>query len=41
MIQLAWRIQPFQVSGGPSWIESVHYDISAKPDHKPKQDESP
>jgi uncharacterized protein (TIGR03435 family) len=36
---LAWRIQPFQISGGPSWIESERYDIMAKPDHTPKLDE--
>jgi uncharacterized protein (TIGR03435 family) len=36
---LAWRIQAFQISGGPPWIESAHYDISAKPDHKPERDE--
>jgi uncharacterized protein (TIGR03435 family) len=41
MIVLAWRIQPFQISGGPAWIESARYDISAKPDHAPKQDEVP
>jgi bla regulator protein BlaR1 len=39
MIVLAWSIQPFQISGGPAWIESLRYDISAKPDHKPKEDE--
>ena len=39
MITFAWRIQPFQISGGPSWIESAHYDIIATPDHKPKRDE--
>jgi len=41
MIVVAWRIQPFQVSGGPPWLESAHYDISAKPDHAPKPDELP
>jgi bla regulator protein blaR1 len=39
MMVLAWHIQPFQISGGPSWIESVRYDISAKPDHSPKDGE--
>ena len=39
VITLAWRIQPFQISGGPSWMESAHYDISAKPDHKPNPNE--
>ena len=41
MIGIAWRIQPFQISGGPSWLESAHYDVSAKPEHAPKQDEFP
>ena len=28
---LAYRIQPFQISkGGPTWFDSVHYDITAK-----------
>jgi uncharacterized protein (TIGR03435 family) len=39
MIVMAWRLQPFQVSGGPAWMESLHWDVSAKPDHQPKQDE--
>jgi uncharacterized protein (TIGR03435 family) len=26
----AYSVQPFQVSGGPGWVDSVHYDISAK-----------
>jgi bla regulator protein blaR1 len=38
---LAWRIQPYQISGAPAWIGSTRYDISAKPDHAPKQDEVP
>lgn len=39
MIVFAWRIQPYQVSGGPSWLDSIHYDISAKPESSPKQGE--
>jgi len=27
MIVNAYSVQPFQVSGGPSWLDSVHYDI--------------
>ena len=30
MIVNAYNVQPFQVSGGPGWLDSVHYDISAK-----------
>ena len=39
MIVLAWRIQPFQVIGGPKWIESERYDIVAKPETKPGPDQ--
>jgi bla regulator protein BlaR1 len=41
MMVLAWRIQPYQISGGPAWIESARYDINATGNHKPKQDEIP
>jgi uncharacterized protein (TIGR03435 family) len=30
MMVNAYGVQPFQVSGGPGWLDSVHYDISAK-----------
>jgi uncharacterized protein (TIGR03435 family) len=30
MIENAYSIQPFQISGGPGWMDSDHYDISAK-----------
>jgi len=30
MIENAYSIQPFQVSGGPGWLDSDHYDVSAK-----------
>jgi len=36
IMTIAWRVQPFQITGGPPWIESVHYDISAKPEQKPE-----
>ena len=39
MIANAYSIQPFQVSGGPGWLESAHYDISAKAEGARKQDE--
>ncbi len=32
LIAQAWNLQPFQISGGPSWIDSARYDISAKPE---------
>src|SRR5580692_8070737 len=37
LIVLGWRIQPYQISGGPAWFDSTRYDISAKPEHAPKQ----
>lgn len=36
---LAWRIQPYQISGGQPWIASARYDVSAKPENKPKEGE--
>jgi uncharacterized protein (TIGR03435 family) len=30
MITLAWRIQPYQIVGGPPWFDSAGFDISAK-----------
>lgn len=41
MIVMAWRIQPFQISGGPAWMDSVHYDISAKPEDAAKRNDIP
>lgn len=41
MITLAWKIQPFQVSGGPSWMESLRWDIIATGNHKFNPDEMP
>ena len=41
MIVLAWRIQPFQILGGPAWLDSIHYDVTARPEGKPQQTEIP
>jgi len=30
LIQLAYGVQPFQISGGPAWLDTDHYDIEAK-----------
>src|SRR5271168_3913312 len=38
MVQ-AWRVQPYQISGGPAWLDSARYDISAKPENSPKEGE--
>jgi uncharacterized protein (TIGR03435 family) len=34
-IQNAYEVKPFQVSGGPAWINSAHYDIDAKAEGNP------
>ncbi len=41
LIVVAYRIQPFQISGGPSWFDSARYDISAKAETAPKEGELP
>lgn len=30
LMTLAWRIQPYQIVGGPPWLDSAGFDISAK-----------
>jgi uncharacterized protein (TIGR03435 family) len=39
LIVFAWRIQPFQISGGAPWIATARYDISAKAESTPKEGE--
>jgi uncharacterized protein (TIGR03435 family) len=39
MIASAYRVQPYQISGGPAWLDSVHYDISAKSGNDLKRDD--
>jgi uncharacterized protein (TIGR03435 family) len=39
MIEWAWQMQPFQLSGGPPWLDSIHYDVVAKPEAKASLDE--
>jgi uncharacterized protein (TIGR03435 family) len=41
LIVIAWRVQPFQVSGGPPWLDSARYDISAKAEKSFGQGELP
>jgi bla regulator protein blaR1 len=36
-IQSAYEVKPFQVSGGPAWINSAHYDIDAKAEGNPNR----
>jgi uncharacterized protein (TIGR03435 family) len=40
LIQQAFNIQQFQVSGGPAWIRSERYDIDAKPPESSKSSQS-
>jgi uncharacterized protein (TIGR03435 family) len=39
LIQFAWGVQSFQISGGAPWIDSLHYDISAKAEGEPRGNE--
>ena len=39
MIVMAYRIQPYQILGGPPWLASAHFDVSAKPESPPKDGE--
>src|SRR5579864_7684865 len=43
LLTFAYQVRDFQISGGPGWINSDHYDIEAKTDGKaaPKQMEGP
>ena len=41
LIVIAYRIQPFQVSGGPAWLDSARFDISAKSEGPRKPGEIP
>jgi bla regulator protein blaR1 len=36
-IQNAYGVEPFQISGGPAWINSTHYDIEAKAEGNPNR----
>jgi bla regulator protein blaR1 len=32
LITMAYKLQPFQLTGGPSWLSTDHYDIEATPE---------
>jgi uncharacterized protein (TIGR03435 family) len=36
LIGVAYRLKPFQITGGPGWLDSARYDIEAKPDNPAK-----
>jgi uncharacterized protein (TIGR03435 family) len=35
LIRVAYQVRDFQISGGPDWIDSAHYDIDANAKDKP------
>jgi uncharacterized protein (TIGR03435 family) len=39
MIVFAYGIHPFQVTGGPSWIENTRFNVEAKADHTLQREE--
>ncbi len=41
LIVIAYRIQPFQITNGPSWLDTAHYDIIAKPETAQKRSDMP
>jgi uncharacterized protein (TIGR03435 family) len=41
MIMNAWGVQPFQIVGGPPWLESSRFDINAKPEKPPAEGQIP
>jgi uncharacterized protein (TIGR03435 family) len=38
LIALAYRLQPFQVSGGPAWVRSEYFDINTEAAENPSVD---
>lgn len=41
MISCAWHVPSFRISGGPAWLDSARFDISAKPENPPKAGDLP
>ncbi len=41
LVQMAYKIQPFQLIGGPAWMDSEAYDINAKPESDPGPNQVP
>lgn len=41
MIVFAWRVQPYQITGGPAWMATTRWDVSAKAESAPKPGEQP
>lgn len=40
LIANAWDVQPYQISGGPAWLDSARFNITAKAESNPKGDEA-
>ena len=36
---LAYRLQPFQISGGPPWVSSEYFDITTEAAERPSEDQ--
>src|SRR5690348_1546421 len=41
LLTFAYDVRDFQLSGGPGWIGSEHYDIVARPDRSAAPEEGP
>ncbi len=41
LIQMAYKVQPFQITGGAQWTDSEAYDIIAKPENDPGPNQIP
>jgi uncharacterized protein (TIGR03435 family) len=39
LIDVAYKVRTYQLSGGPGWIDSEHYDLTAKAEGNPNQDQ--
>jgi uncharacterized protein (TIGR03435 family) len=39
LLMFAYQVRDFQISGGPGWINSDQYDIEAKAEGNPSQDQ--
>lgn len=35
---LAWRLQPFQISGGPAWVRSEYFNVDTEAAESPPED---
>jgi uncharacterized protein (TIGR03435 family) len=40
LIQVGWHLQAFRVAGGAAWTDSQRYDVEAKAEGNPSEDES-